>query len=145
MVSWEVTCPFYGTEERLQLGIEETAIDILVVDDEPHIARALSFILTRDGFRVAVASDGETALEMLKSCTPKIIFLDLMLPKISGYEVCETIKNDDRLKHAHVVILTCKGQELDKQRSMSAGADEYLTKPFSPKEVLVRTRELLNK
>lgn len=118
------------------------AIDILVADDEPHIARALSFIFTKEGFRVGIAVNGEAALEMLASCTPRVIFLDLIMPKKNGDDVCRAIKSDARLRDSHVIILTCKGQELDRERSMSAGADEYMTKPFSPKEVVARVRAL---
>lgn len=118
-------------------------IDILVVDDEPHIARALSFIFTKEGYRVTIASDGEAALEVLAACTPRIIFLDLIMPKINGDEVCRTIKADERLRRCHVVMLTCKGQELDRERGLSAGADEFITKPFSPREVVAKVGEVL--
>lgn len=121
------------------------AIDILVADDEPHIARALSFIFTREGYRVGTASDGETALEMLSSCTPRIIFLDLVMPGKNGYEVCRAVKADQRLHDAHVIILTCKGQELDRQRGLAAGADEFMTKPFSPRELVARVRTLMER
>jgi two-component system alkaline phosphatase synthesis response regulator PhoP len=119
------------------------AIDILVADDEPHIARALSFIFTKEGYRVDIAVDGETALEILASRTPKIIFLDLVMPKKNGYEVCRAVKTDQRLRNAYVIILTCKGQELDRKRGLEAGADEFMTKPFSPKEVVARVKVLL--
>lgn len=122
-----------------------SSIDILVVDDEPHITRALSFIFTKEGYRVGVAVDGDAALNLLVSCIPRIIFLDLMMPKKDGIEVCKAIKTDQRLKGCYVVILTCKGQELDKQQCLSSGADEFITKPFSPREVVGRVRLLLEK
>lgn len=121
------------------------AIDILIADDEPHIARALGFIFTREGYRVGTAADGETALEMLSSCTPRIIFLDLVMPRKNGYEVCRAVKEDQRLHGAHVIILTCKGQELDRQQGLAAGADEFMTKPFSPREVVAKVRALLER
>jgi DNA-binding response OmpR family regulator len=118
-------------------------IDILVADDEPHIARALNFIFKKEGYSVEMAFDGDAALRIIKECRPKISFLDLIMPKKNGDEVCRAIKSDVELQDIHVIILTCKGQELDKERIMAAGADEFITKPFSPKEVLSRVKSIL--
>jgi DNA-binding response OmpR family regulator len=118
------------------------AVQILVADDEPHVVRALSFVLTKEGFSVAVASNGEDALARIREERPSLVFLDIVMPKRTGIEICKEIKGDPELKGTHVIILTCKGQELDQQNSMQAGADEFMTKPFSPREVVARVRSL---
>jgi DNA-binding response OmpR family regulator len=118
------------------------AVQIVVADDEPHVVRALSFVLTKEGFSVAVASNGEDALARIREERPSLVFLDIVMPKRTGIEICKAIKGDPELKDTHVIILTCKGQELDQQNSMQAGADEFMTKPFSPREVVARVRSL---
>jgi two-component system alkaline phosphatase synthesis response regulator PhoP len=118
-------------------------MDILIVDDEPFIQRSLAFVLRKAGFEVEVASDGKEGLRKVRELNPKIIYLDLMMPGLSGFEVCETIKSDEKLKDIHVVILTAKGQDVDKDRGIAAGADEFMTKPFSPKEVVEKTTKIL--
>jgi CheY-like chemotaxis protein len=117
--------------------------DILIADDEPHIVRALSFVFERDGYTVETASDGDAALQKIKETKPRIVFLDLIMPKMTGDEICRAIKLDEQLKDIHIVILTCKGQELDRELSISSGADSFITKPFSPKEVLKIVKDIL--
>src|SRR5512143_1223976 len=112
------------------------AVQIVIADDEPHVVRALSFVLAKEGFSVTVAANGEDALARIREERPRLVFLDLIMPKRTGVEVCKVIKDDPELKNTHVIILTCKGQELDRQNSIVAGADEFMTKPFSPKEVV---------
>jgi CheY-like chemotaxis protein len=118
-------------------------IDIFIADDEPHIVRALSFVFERDGYTVDTASDGATALRRIKETKPRVVFLDLIMPKMTGDEVCKAIKQDGQLKDIHIVILTCKGQELDRELSIASGADSFITKPFSPKEVLKMIKDVL--
>lgn len=118
------------------------AVDILVADDEPHISRALSFVFRKEGYVVDVAANGEEALAKIRDGRPRVVFLDLIMPKLTGTEICKLVKGDERLSPTHIIILTCKGQELDRDNSLSAGADEYMTKPFSPKEVVARVKEL---
>lgn len=118
-------------------------LDILVVDDEPHIARALNFVFKKEGFSVETATDGDEALARIRQHRPRVVFLDLILPKRSGTEVCRGVKTDPALRRTHIIILTCKGQELDREQSMAAGANEFITKPFSPREVVARVRALL--
>ncbi len=118
-------------------------IDILIADDEPHIARALNFIFKKEGYRVEMAHDGEMAMSAILAYNPKIVFLDLIMPKKNGDEICKAIKSDNRLRNMYVIILTCKGQELDRKKSMSEGADEYMTKPFSPREVVTKVKSIL--
>ncbi len=117
-------------------------IDILVADDEPHILRALSFVLKREGFCIEVAQNGDDALRKIREGRPRVVFLDLVMPKMTGIEVCKILKSDEVLRQTHVIILTCKGQELDRNHSISAGADEFMTKPFSPKDVVTRVKTL---
>ncbi len=116
-------------------------LQILVADDEPHISRALSFALQREGFSVDVAGNGEEALRKIREERPRMVFLDIVMPKKTGLEICTEIKRDTDLKDICIIILTAKGQELDRRDCISAGADGYMTKPFSPREVveLVRT------
>ena len=92
-----------------------------------------------------MAFDGEAAIRVIKENKPKIVFLDMIMPKKNGDEICKIIKSDTELQNIHVIILTAKGQELDKQQCMSAGADEFMTKPFSPKEVVARVKSILEK
>ncbi|HET6466313.1 MAG TPA: response regulator [Nitrospiria bacterium] len=119
------------------------SVTILIADDEPYIVRSLSYILQREGISFAIATDGQEALQMVRQHRPKIFFLDIMMPKKSGFEVCAEVKKDPVLRSTHIIMLTAKGQEEDKQKSLTSGADEYITKPFSPRQVLARVRELL--
>jgi len=118
-------------------------IDIFIADDEPHIVRALSFVFERDGYAVETASDGAAALRLIKELKPRIVFLDLVMPKMTGDEVCKKITQDMDPHDIHIVILTCKGQELDRELSIANGADSFITKPFSPKEVLKMVKDIL--
>jgi len=119
-------------------------MDVLIVDDEPFIQRALQFVLKKQGFDVEVASDGEEGLRKARELKPKVMYLDINMPKMTGFEVCSAIKGDEATRDIHVVILTGKGQDLDREKGVAAGADEFMNKPFSPKEVVAKTRELLN-
>lgn len=119
------------------------SVTILIADDEPYIVRSLSYILQREGISFAIATDGQEALQMVRQHRPKIFFLDIMMPKKSGFEVCSEVKKDPVLRSTHIIMLTAKGQEEDKQKSLTSGANEYITKPFSPRQVLARVRELL--
>jgi len=116
---------------------------ILVVDDEPFILRSLSFVLRKEGFRVLEARDGEEAMEQIREHQPSIVFLDVMMPKKNGYEVCQEIKSDPDLQSTYVIMLTAKGQETDRDKGLSLGANEYMTKPFSPSKITERVREIL--
>jgi DNA-binding response OmpR family regulator len=117
---------------------------VLVVDDEPYIRRSLSFILTQEGYEVESAADGASAWEMLWRWRPDAVFLDLMLPLRSGYDLCQAIRSTPELAHVVVIMLTAKGQDVDRIRGLEAGADEYCTKPFSPREITLSLRELLH-
>jgi DNA-binding response OmpR family regulator len=116
---------------------------VLVVDDEPFILRSLSFVLERAGFVVRQARNGDEALEALRDARPRVAILDVMMPKRSGFEVCEIVKGDPDLRGTYVILLTAKGQESARDRGIAAGADEYMTKPFSPSRIVERVSELV--
>jgi two-component system, OmpR family, alkaline phosphatase synthesis response regulator PhoP len=111
---------------------------ILIVDDEVHI-RILMEQTLEDledaGVELMMASDGAEALAMIRSARPDLVFLDVMMPKMSGFEVCQAVKTDAELKSTYIVILTAKGQEFDVNRGQEVGADRYMTKPFDPDQV----------
>jgi len=116
---------------------------ILVVDDEPNVITSLSFVLSKEGYDVSSAANGEDALAKIRQSKPSLVFLDVMMPKKNGYEVCREVKKDSSLSDIHIIILTAKGQEADREKGLSAGADEFMTKPFSPMEVVDKVKELL--
>lgn len=116
---------------------------VLVADDEPFILRSLSFVLERAGFEVLQARNGEEALEALRTSRPRACVLDVMMPLRSGFEVCEVVKGDPDLRDTYVILLTAKGQESARARGLRSGADEYMTKPFSPSRIVERIREVL--
>jgi DNA-binding response OmpR family regulator len=118
-------------------------MEILVVDDDPYIQRSLSFVLRKEGFEVEVASNGEEALNKAREFKPKIIMLDVMMPKLNGFAACRAIKSDPATKSSYVIILTSKGQEVDREMGLKEGADEFMTKPFSPKEIVAKIRSIL--
>jgi DNA-binding response OmpR family regulator len=115
---------------------------VLVADDDPLIQRLVRTHLDRAGFRVLSAADGEAALDMAAAEQPDLIVLDLMLPRMDGFEVCRRIREFSLVP---VVMLTARGEQVDKLRGFEAGADDYLTKPFSPPELLARVRAVLRR
>ena len=119
----------------------ETKLDSLknlvaIIDDEPNIRETASFILELEGYDVITACNGEEAIDLLRKEKPKIVLLDVMMPKKNGYEVCAEVKADPVLKDIYVVMLTAKGQKMDKEKAMQVGADRYMTKPFDDEEIL---------
>ena len=116
---------------------------ILVVDDEIYIVHILDFSLGMEGYDVVTALDGEQALEKIKSEKPDLIVLDIMMPKLDGYEVCKTIKSDSATKQIPVILLSAKGRNVDQKMGFDVGADDYITKPFSPRKLVERINQLL--
>jgi two-component system, OmpR family, alkaline phosphatase synthesis response regulator PhoP len=108
---------------------------IVVVDDEPFVLRSLAYLLTKEGYDVQTATNGEEGLALVKSTKPPIVFLDVMMPKLNGYEVCRRIRQDGDLSSTCIVLLSAKGQQVDRELGLRNGADRYMTKPFSPREV----------
>jgi two-component system alkaline phosphatase synthesis response regulator PhoP len=118
---------------------------ILLVDDEPNVVKSLAFVLRKEGYDVSSAANGEDAMTMIQESKPNLMFLDVMMPKKNGYEVCQEIKSNSSLRDIHIIMLTAKGQETDKEMGLNAGADEFMTKPFSPMVVVDKVKELLGK
>lgn len=118
---------------------------ILVVDDEDNIRELLKFSLEKNGFVVKEASDGEQALMVLSNYIPDLIILDLMLPKIDGLEVCRRIKSNSNTAGIPIIMLTARAEEIDKVLGLELGADDYITKPFSPREVVARVKAVLRR
>lgn len=113
---------------------------VLVVDDEPNILLSLEFLMTQMGLDVRVASDGETALDAIGQKVPDLVLLDVMLPKCDGYQVCRKIRANPKLDQVKVVMLTAKGKDAERKKGLEAGADDYITKPFSNREVNDRVK-----
>jgi len=118
---------------------------ILIVDDNENIREALTYLLEDEGHSVSVAKDGAEALRKVREVTPDILFLDIMMPEINGYDVCRTIKNDPDLKNIYVIMLTAKGQADEQERCKEIGADEYVVKPFSPMEIFAKINNIPDK
>lgn len=116
---------------------------ILIVDDEPHIVLSLEFLMRREGFEVASAADGEAGLAAVARHRPDLVILDVMMPKVNGFEVCQRLRADPALAGLKVLMLTAKGREVEVQKGLALGADAYLTKPFSTRELVARVRALL--
>ncbi len=119
---------------------------VLIVDDEQHIRLLIEQTLEEledEGVQLLTASDGEEALEVVGIHRPELVFLDVMMPKRNGFEVCDAIKHEGGLASTKVVLLTAKGQAVDREAGLAAGADRYVTKPFDPDELLATARELL--
>ena len=116
---------------------------VLVCDDEPHILEAVAFVARKEGYTVLTAEDGEAALRVARAEKPGLVLLDLNMPIKSGYQVCEELRSDPELKGTHIIMLTAKGQDSDRARGVAAGANEYITKPFSPRKLRARLVEIL--
>ena len=118
---------------------------ILIVDDERSIVEAVKYNLEKAGFRTVVAHDGARALELARKELPDLILLDWMLPEIDGLEVCRLLKRDEKTKQVPIVMLTVKAEETDKVLGLEMGADDYVTKPFSPRELVARIKAILRR
>ncbi len=116
---------------------------ILVVDDEIYIVHILDFSLGMEGYEVLTALDGEQALEKARAEHPDLIVLDIMMPKLDGYETCKMLKADDRTKDIPVILLSAKGRNVDQKVGFEVGADDYITKPFSPRKLVERINAIL--
>ena len=116
---------------------------ILIVDDEPNIVLALELLMKREGYEVLTVDDGQKVFEVLKEFSPDLILLDIMLPKMDGYEVCQRIRAEASLKDISIIMLTAKGREVEKEKGLALGADYYITKPFSTREVIMKVKEVL--
>jgi DNA-binding response OmpR family regulator len=116
---------------------------VLVVDDDADIRELVTFKLQQAGYTVEAAPDGQLGLDAALANTPDLILLDLMMPKLSGIEVCRLLRDNDATAETPVILFTAKAQEADVQRGFSAGADDYIVKPFSPRELITRVQAVL--
>ncbi|MBW4603450.1 MAG: response regulator transcription factor [Calothrix sp. FI2-JRJ7] len=120
-------------------------MDILIVEDEAEIAQLIQLTLEKEGFSCRVSRDGVTALRMFTELPPDLIILDLMIPRLDGLEVCARIRQKPGAKDPYIMILTAKAEEIDRVIGLSTGADDYMAKPFSPRELVARVRALLRR
>jgi two-component system alkaline phosphatase synthesis response regulator PhoP len=117
---------------------------VLICDDEYHILESVSYIVRNAGFEAISATDGAEALRLARLERPKVMILDVMMPRLTGFEVCRKLKGDPATRDIHLILLTARGQEKDEQQGRDCGADEYMTKPFSPRRLRQRLVELLS-
>jgi DNA-binding response OmpR family regulator len=116
---------------------------VLVVDDEPNIVMSLRFLMEREGFEVEVAPTGEAALKALDRGPADLVLLDVMMPALDGFEVCQRIRSNPAWTNTRIIMLTAKGREVERDKGLALGADEYVTKPFSTRELVARVKQML--
>ena len=116
---------------------------VLIADDEPNILISLEFLMKREGWQVSIARDGNEALAAIQSGRPDLVLLDVMMPGRSGFEVCQAVRADESLAGIKILMLTAKGRDTDVAQGLGLGADAYMTKPFSTKELAAKVREML--
>lgn len=119
------------------------AASVLVVDDEASIVLSLEFLMKQAGYRVRVANDGEAALAAIAAEPPDLVLLDAMMPKRDGFDVCQTVRANPAWSAVRIVMLTAKGRDVERDKGLALGADAYITKPFSTREVVDRVKQLL--
>lgn len=117
---------------------------ILIADDEQNIVISLEFLMKREGFTVCIAADGQEAIDKVRSEAPDLVLLDIMMPRKNGYEVCQEIRSDPQLQGTRILMLTAKGREMEVTKGLAMGADTYMTKPFSTRELVTRVKSLLD-
>lgn len=116
---------------------------VLIADDEPNILVSLEFLMKREGHAVLLARDGDEALALIRAERPALVLLDVMMPGKSGFEVCQAVRADEAIAGTKILLLTAKGRDTDVAQGLGVGADGYMTKPFSTKELAARVREML--
>lgn len=116
---------------------------ILVADDEPAVLRSLEFILKKEGYRVLTAVNGQEAYDQASANLPDLVLLDVQMPRMDGNQVCRQLRDAPASSNLYIIMITAKGQESDRVNSMESGANEYITKPFSPRKVIARVKEIL--
>jgi DNA-binding response OmpR family regulator len=118
---------------------------ILIADDEPNIVISLEYLMKREGYTVLVARDGQDALDTIARERPDLVLLDVMMPKKSGFEVCQAVRASEELQATKILMLTAKGRDTDLAKGLALGADAYMTKPFSTRELVQKVAEMLGK
>ncbi len=116
---------------------------VLIADDEQNIVISLEFLMKREGYLVEVANDGEEAVRRIRASRPDLVLLDVMMPKKSGFEVCQEIRSDPEMAGVRILMLTAKGRDTEVAKGLALGADAYMTKPFSTRELVDKVRNLL--
>lgn len=116
---------------------------LLIADDEPNIVISVEYLMKREGFEVLVAGDGEEALTKIRQHRPDIVLLDVMMPKMSGFDVCQAVRADPALAGVRILMLTAKGRDTEVAKGLALGADVYMTKPFSTRELVEKVRQLV--
>ena len=118
---------------------------VLVADDEPNIVISLEFLMKREGYEVTIARDGQETLEAIERERPDLVLLDVMMPRKSGFEVCQAVRSSETLQGTRILLLTAKGRDTDVAKGMALGADAYMTKPFSTGELVQKVAQLLGR
>jgi len=121
------------------------AKEILIVDDEPNVVVPIQFLMEQQGYKVMIAGRGENALDLIYQYKPDLVLLDIMLPGIDGYEVCEIVRLNPKYRKVKIIFLTAKGREAEIAKGLALGADAYITKPYSNAELVATAKELLEK
>jgi phosphate regulon transcriptional regulator PhoB len=138
--------PLYGTLPPSSGAVRAMSMKrILIIEDDRDIVELVRYNLANEGFQVAAAADGSSGLNSLKKNPPDLLLLDLMLPKLSGLDICREIRRDDSLNRLPILMLTARGDEADRVVGLEMGADDYVTKPFSPRELIARVKALLRR
>ncbi|MFN8347494.1 MAG: response regulator [Spirosomataceae bacterium] len=117
-------------------------VKVLIVDDEPNILMSLEFLMKKEGYRVFIARDGEEAFDIIKSEVPDVVLLDIMMPKVDGYQVCQFIKSTPEYTHSKVIFMSAKSKEGDVKKGFDLGADMYISKPFSTRDLLSKVNTM---
>src|SRR5215471_7796154 len=139
-------CFSFTNKSKSKVNTTTMEKKILIVDDEAHIRMLIGQTLEEledEGVEFLTADNGASALELIQSEKPNLVFLDVMMPKMNGMDVCQRVKKELAIDDVYIVLLTAKGQELDRQRGQEVGADVYMTKPFDPEVLLLKAREVL--
>jgi len=118
---------------------------VVIADDEPNLVLPLEYMLKREGYEVTVARDGQEALEAIARVDPHLVLLDVMMPRKSGFDVCQMLRADEAHRNLRIMLLTAKGRDDDVAKGLALGADAYVVKPFSPRELLQKVRELMER
>lgn len=116
----------------------------MIVDDEPNIVLALELLMKKEGYEVHSVDDGQKAFDSVREFQPDLIILDIMMPKMDGYEVCQRIRADASFRDISIIMLTAKGREVEREKGLALGADYYITKPFSTREVMMRVKDIMS-
>ena len=118
---------------------------VLIVDDEPNILLSLQFLMKKNGYEVRTAKDGEEALAEISRAAPDLVLLDVMMPKIDGFSMCERIRANPAWRDMRIIMLTARGRDVEREKGLALGADDYITKPFSTKDAIARVEAVLTR